>query len=232
MLTNRHMVGFGSDISTLQSSCESSSEYPHWLHCTILPLFLPKSLSFLASPLQFHCCFGSSFVFLSWTAAPFTLCPSSRLLPSHPPLSHQSDIFITKVPLGHFQTQNSPVAPVSCQKELQPLTWLIKHFPTWPMTTSPYYYYASNNSIITAILFKQFRTAWNPLPLSLCMCSFFSLFWSALSTLFLMLSICLFFRHHSFSWNAELTPFRFHHYLSPKCRPLFLLPWTEWLLCS
>ena len=140
--------------------------------------------------------------------------------------------FYHKGPLGSFS--NSEFSSGSCllPEELQPLTWPVKHFATWPMTSPPYYHYASNNSIITAILFKQFRTAWNPLPLSLCMCSFFSLFWSALSTLFLMLSICLFFRHHSLSWNAGLTPFRFHHYLSPRCRPPFLLPWTEWLLCS
>ena len=81
----------------------------------------------------------------------------------------------------------------------QPGPWPLPHIITMLVI--------SYNSVITAILFKQFRSTWNPLSLSLCMCSFFCLSWFALSTLLLMLSICLFFRHHSFFLKCWTDPF-------------------------
>lgn len=196
------MVAFCLGISTLWSSNGSSSESPKLFHCTILPLLLPESLlSCFSFPV--HCCsLGSSLVFsfMDYNCLDFM----SIILPTFKSPSAQPSewYFYLRGPLGSFSRLKSSNGFYLLPEGIETPYMAIKHFLTWPMTT----WYCHSVKAAT----------WNPPPLSLCVCSFFSLFWFALSSILLMFSICLFFKHHSVSGNAGLTSFLLPQFPLPK----------------
>lgn len=176
----------------LKSSCRSSSESSHLCYHDILILLLPKSPTIPASLLQSHfCCLGPSPCLFHELQLP-CLC---AFISNSPSIQPSKWYFYHKDPLGHFQTQISPVAPISWQRESNSLylsntSWLD------PSPHGRRHYY---HSVQAEQNYLE--------PSTLYTCSLFSPLCFALSTLPLMSSICLSFKHYSFSQNAELTSF-------------------------
>lgn len=169
------------DLQSMEILTPSPTQNPASFVCTSLSPFLPLFSNSTAAALV------PALFSLSWTRAPLTLISLAFESTSTQPSEWY---FYHKGPLGSFSSsefsRGSYLLPEGIETPYMAYRTLSDlahdHLP----------------SIITAVLPKQYRTTWNPLPLSLCMHSFSSLFWFALSTLLLMVSICLFFKHFFF----------------------------------